>query len=133
VLPPQMWTMFNPRALGSSTWVAGEKIATRAYVNYRAVQRESDQHKTWLPLSRLLAYVMAHETGHLLLRDERHSALGLMMSSWPNKELLHLARGGLAFSSEQARLLQAGVRKRMEASAGTAVALGNSTQHGRID
>ena len=58
---------------------------------------------------RMLAYVMAHEVGHLLL-PAGHSAAGVMGSEWNARNLSLAVHGRLRFSAEEAGLMQAGVR-----------------------
>jgi hypothetical protein len=58
---------------------------------------------------RMLAYVMAHEVGHLLL-PAGHSAAGLMGSEWNPRNLSLAVHGRLHFTAEEAGLMQAGVR-----------------------
>jgi hypothetical protein len=58
---------------------------------------------------RMLAYVMAHEVGHLLL-PAGHSAAGVMGSEWNARNLSLAVHGGLHFNDEEAGLMQAGVR-----------------------
>ena len=57
----------------------------------------------------MLAYVMAHEVGHLLL-PAGHSAAGLMGSEWNARNLSLAVHGRLNFTDEEAGLMRAGVR-----------------------
>ena len=53
-------------------------------------------------LSTMLAYVIAHEIGHLLLPGNAHSPTGVMQAGW-DKALVHdAARGSLTFTEAQA-------------------------------
>ena len=49
-------------------------------------------------LGRLVATVIAHELGHLLLGSHSHSFFGIMMRHWNQGELQRIAMGGLVFS-----------------------------------
>lgn len=53
-------------------------------------------------LSPLIATVIAHELGHLLLGSHSHSFFGIMMPHWSQDELQRIAMGSLLFSSEEA-------------------------------
>ena len=59
----------------------------------------------------LLAHVIVHEIGHVLLRSDGHSPSGLMSSSWGNREYDWITRGLMLFSraeSERMRMTLAG-------------------------
>ena len=57
-------------------------------------------------LSTMLAHVIAHEVGHLLL-GTRHSPTGLMQAGW-DKRLMHEAnRGALTFTEAQSEWIRA--------------------------
>ena len=53
----------------------------------------------------LLGHVVAHEIGHLLLR-ERHSPQGLMRARWVDSELLQAKVGRLGFTAAQGRRIR---------------------------
>lgn len=48
--------------------------------------------------ARVLAYVMAHEIGHLLLGSNSHSGVGIMKPRWSAVELRKIEMGKLAFT-----------------------------------
>jgi hypothetical protein len=52
-------------------------------------------------VSTLLAHVIAHEIGHLLLPRTPHSATGLMKADWDRALLREAAAGSLTFTDEQ--------------------------------
>ena len=85
--------------------------ASYAYVLHGRVEDLVKRAKC--PETTILARVMAHEVGHLLL-GRGHAPRGLMGANWDSQVLLEVARGGLRFNGEQARRLQAeaGARKR---------------------
>jgi hypothetical protein len=55
----------------------------------------------------ILGCVMAHEIGHLLLGSNSHSDTGIMQGQWERKQVLQLMKGGLHFTPQQSRLIQA--------------------------
>jgi hypothetical protein len=57
-------------------------------------------------LATLLGHVIAHEVGHLLLR-EGHAPQGLMRARWVDPELLQARLGRLGFSATQGRRIRA--------------------------
>jgi hypothetical protein len=61
--------------------------------------------------------VIAHEAGHLLLEQSRHSAGGLMKAHWGEEELARLSRAALGFSRAEARRLKDHVRIRHQSVA----------------
>jgi hypothetical protein len=97
-------------ALGYALPFVG-RPATRAYVLYDRVQ-ERVRKCEGISASRLLGYVMAHETAHLLFADEGHSRRGVMMAYWGEKELMQIESGLMSFDSEEAARLQAGAMAR---------------------
>jgi hypothetical protein len=54
----------------------------------------------------LLAHVVAHEIGHLLLGSNAHAHLGVMRSHWESGDLLRAAMGGLLFTSDESRRMR---------------------------
>jgi len=57
-------------------------------------------------VARVLAHVMAHEIGHLLLGAHSHSSRGIMCASWHAQQLRMIAMGGLFFTPEQAHTMK---------------------------
>ena len=80
-----------------------------AYVFYdriqEIVQRRSLGHA-------LLANVMAHEIGHLLLGSPSHSASGIMCAHWNYEELRKVAEGAMSFIPAQSRIMRDRLRVR---------------------
>ena len=58
-------------------------------------------------VSTLLAYVIAHEIGHLLLPRMPHSATGLMKGDWDRALLREAAAGSLTFTDAQIKRILA--------------------------
>ena len=58
-------------------------------------------------VSTLLAYVIAHEIGHLLLPRVPHSATGLMKADWDNAMVREATAGSLTFTDAQIKRILA--------------------------
>ena len=57
-------------------------------------------------MATLLGRVTAHEIGHLLLGDNRHSADGIMRAVWSTRLLQHATRSDWLFTRDQAVAIQ---------------------------
>jgi hypothetical protein len=64
----------------------------------------------------ILGAMLAHEIGHLLLEQNRHSESGVMRSSWRDEHLKLAAKGRFGFSAEEARSMAATLSRRMGAN-----------------
>ena len=62
--------------------------------------------------STILGGMMAHEIGHLLLEESRHSKDGIMRAAWGDEELKMLARGRMSFTATQTARLASTVARR---------------------
>jgi hypothetical protein len=85
--------------------VMGAAVRTKlgnsvAYIFYRQVEAQARQYD--YSLSMILASAIAHEVGHLLLPDGRHSPEGLMRACWTRDDFHRANQGQLRFSNEQA-------------------------------
>jgi hypothetical protein len=58
-------------------------------------------------LERLLAHVVAHEIGHVLMRSGGHDSHGLMAAVWGAREYEWMAGDALRFTAEQSRTMRA--------------------------
>jgi hypothetical protein len=70
----------------------------------------------------VLAYVLVHEITHILQGIARHSETGIMKAHWTDDEFQSMRFDALAFTAEDIRLVQEGLRtrtERMEAFADT--------------
>jgi hypothetical protein len=76
---------------------------------HRAVDLEGG---TLATRSAILGAMMAHEIGHLLLGDNRHSASGVLRASWGDQDLRTIARGQMCFTAGEARRMVAMVLRR---------------------
>lgn len=61
----------------------------------------------------ILSCAIAHEIGHLLLGSNSHSISGVMCAHWERKHIQQALMGAMRFSSGEARLMQAEMRRRM--------------------
>ena len=61
----------------------------------------------------ILACVIAHELGHLLLGPRSHSEIGIMRGHWGRNELRLIAWGGLHFTPQQGKAIRAEAQVRM--------------------
>jgi len=66
--------------------------------------------------SEILGHATAHEIGHLLLRSNQHSTVGVMRGRWNQEDLCRASQGSLLFTAQQSELLRAEVRAREEES-----------------
>jgi len=64
-------------------------------------------------VSTILACVIAHEIGHLLLGSNSHSDTGIMQREWSRKQVRQLMWGSLHFTPQQSKLIRAEGQMRM--------------------
>ncbi len=76
-----------------------------AYVFYRRAAAQADRYN--VPAAIVLASVMAHEVGHLLLPTIGHAREGLMRACWDDAEFARAAAGRLRFSLEEGAAIRA--------------------------
>jgi hypothetical protein len=76
-----------------------------AYVFFERVEQLT--RKSEKDVAVVLAHVIAHELGHLLLPPSSHSRVGIMRASWSGSDLADAARGRLLFTSAQAAQMRA--------------------------
>jgi hypothetical protein len=86
-------------------------VLASVYYDYVAHLARSDDAEFEIPI--LLACVIAHEIGHLLLGSNSHSDSGIMQGHWERGQIRHALTGTLLFAPEQAKLIQAETQKRM--------------------
>jgi hypothetical protein len=80
-----------------------------AYVFYDRIQELAQRRGLG---HALLADVMAHEIGHLLLGSTAHSTSGIMCAHWNYEELRNVAEGAMSFIPAQSRIMQDRMRAR---------------------
>jgi len=102
-------------ALGFTSFVKEGVRTSLATVFYDRVKDET-QHTT-ASLAQILAYAIAHELGHLLLRTSGHAPSGIMHARWTPEDLVLVACRELLFTPEQAELMRVEVRARAQESA----------------
>ena len=84
---------------------------TRIVIFYdRIKDMAGDKH---LPLSRLLAYVLAHEIAHVLQRTSRHSDSGIMKARWDRVDDLQIQQNTLRFTPFDVDLIHDGLAARL--------------------
>jgi hypothetical protein len=66
------------------------------------------------PLPVLLGHVLAHEIGHILQGNDRHSASGLMKSRWDRSDFFRMARKSLRFTDFDIREIHKGLDARTD-------------------
>lgn len=97
-LPGAQLAQANPFAPGGVNVTAFlDRVETAAFQQNR-------------PVALLLAHVIAHEIGHVLLRSSEHSRSGVMSSHWNEHEFSRMPIGALLFSREQARQMARSLR-----------------------
>lgn len=62
--------------------------------------------------SRMLGHAIAHEIGHLLLGDNSHSSVGIMVAPWTKQDLWRMSKGDLLFTPQEVTRIQAEVKYR---------------------
>ncbi len=97
---------------GMKTDAKGEALLGARIVNvfWDRVQNEAARYN--VPISDMLAQVIAHEIGHQLLGSNSHSFSGIMMGKWRLEDLGSISRGGIGFTPRQCKYIQMEVRKR---------------------
>jgi hypothetical protein len=78
-----------------------------AYVFYDRIKQLAEREKLG---HALLADVMAHEVGHLLLGSNSHSVTGIMCAHWNSEQLIDIAEGAMNFVPAQAKMMRERVR-----------------------
>jgi hypothetical protein len=63
---------------------------------------EGVTYQTLASFSKVLAYSMAHEVGHLLLRSNEHSPSGLMRARWDRASWIRATVAGIPIDREEA-------------------------------
>jgi hypothetical protein len=112
ILPKSMGAklVVPPTALGYAAIFGGGGWGYTSWVFYYKVERIAKE--TITDRYHVLAYVIAHEIGHLLLHTSKHRRSGLMGGFWGPKELRLASRGMLRFTLKEAANLRAKLRER---------------------
>ena len=76
-------------------------------------KRASDlQANSKVDLASILASVMAHEMGHLLLGSNAHAISGIMQAHWEDDEFRRISMGSLLFLPGQGKRMRARITQR---------------------
>lgn len=94
-------------ALGFSIVPAGNESGTYAGIFFDRVETLAKVGAA--SPAEILGHAMAHEIGHLLLRSNRHSMVGIMRAQWNDEDLRHASQGCLLFTAQQSRLIHSEV------------------------
>ena len=102
----------SPHALAGATRHAlGTAIANRSSAGRRAYvyldRVTAFANSVNSPVTSMLAHVIAHELGHLLIGHSGHAVTGLMSTQWKGAEIERLKNGGLTFTGDHAKTIQA--------------------------
>jgi hypothetical protein len=81
-------------------------IPVLATVNYERVAASYGRDDARDVLPTMLGCVMAHELGHLLLRDPGHSTIGIMQPQWGHEQMRQALTARLRFTNQQAKLIR---------------------------
>jgi hypothetical protein len=114
VLPESMSRKMAPRPLEFGVAVSGRDggFPTQAYVFADRVASFAEDGM--MPRIPVLGAMMAHEIGHLLLGDRRHSPAGIMCGRWRPEHIKLALMGRLSFSPQQAEQMRREIRRRMK-------------------
>jgi hypothetical protein len=111
-IAPRITVKIVPQVLGYGT--AGAPVMGVAFhtangpiaqIFFRQVQDFARTYR--VELSTMLAYVIAHEIGHLLLPGNAHSPAGLMRANWDTPVARDAIKGSLTFTEAQAARIRA--------------------------
>jgi hypothetical protein len=91
------------QAMRSHSWLAAAQKQSSEVFYDRVRQFAADQA---CKPALVLALVLAHELGHLLLGEESHSSQGIMVPKFRTQELRRAQKGQLLFTPEQAQRMR---------------------------
>jgi len=98
---------------GMTSEAAGEAIVSARIINVYWDRVQYEAVSLRVPALEVLAHIIAHEIGHLLLGPNSHAPAGIMAARWRSRDLIHIFQGGLSFTPRECELIQA-VRKRQD-------------------
>lgn len=109
---PRFTVQVVPQVLGyarAGSPVMGVAIrngnSAKVHIFFKQVQDFARAHR--VDSSSVLAYVIAHEIGHLLLPGTAHSPTGLMQAQWDRALVHNAGTGSLTFTEAQAARIRA--------------------------
>jgi hypothetical protein len=85
-------------------------IPNLSTIYYQRVVNRAHRDNVDSSVSILLGCVIAHELGHLLLRQPGHSATGIMQPSWGPAQMREALTGNLLFTKSEAVRIQSQAR-----------------------
>jgi len=74
-------------------------FATVYYDSAQMLVKTTSESESYLPV--VLAGLMAHEIGHLLLGENQHTVSGIMKARWEIQQIQLLTKGALQFTPQQ--------------------------------
>jgi len=112
ILPHSAAATFEYRenAYGVALTSQGTGYESCAYIFYGRIQDLAK--RSGVDDTTLLAHMLAHEVGHLLLGSNSHTPTGLMRDKWRMTDLQRAARGSLAFTLRESELMRDAVLAR---------------------
>ncbi len=96
--------------LGFAMPCAAEDAICRAYIFSDRIEEMAKEQSA--SEARILAHVMAHELGHLVLGPRCHSREGIMQGIWQSKAIARASRGILLFTAGQAEVIRVAIGRR---------------------
>jgi hypothetical protein len=116
ILPPQMARRLplDQRSCGVAAQDDLGPFSNTAFVYAACVQRIARRNASAWPT--ILAHIIVHEIGHLLLGAGNHAPAGLMRAEWRKSELHLMLTGGLNFTAQEAELMRSALARRKTAS-----------------
>ncbi len=106
---------------GTSNRTLGFAVGDLASVSVRRASEEAAEFG--VKPCEVLGPAIAHELGHLLLRQPGHSPTGIMRARWRREDYERAPRGAFNFTAEQAEQMRAEVRERKVQQAAQAPSL----------
>ena len=100
LLSGHVTSMYEDREFGFAA------IPVLATVNYERIAFWYGRNDAPDVLPVMLGCAIAHELGHLLLRDPGHSTIGIMQPQFGNEQMRQALTGCLRFTSQQAKLIR---------------------------
>ena len=100
LLSGHVTSMYDDREFGFAA------IPVLATVNYERIAFWYARNDAPDVLPIMLGCVMAHELGHLLLRDPGHSTIGIMQPQFGSEQMRQALMARLRFTSQQAKLIR---------------------------
>ena len=106
------WSSWIARICGYAVLAEGFDSIAAVYF-HRAVELEK---RSLADRQAILGSMLAHEIGHLLLKETAHSGAGIMQAQWGDGDLKLIGKGRLWFTEREAVRLKWMIARRREAS-----------------